>query len=101
MEVGGLRGVELDVAIAAGWAASCPFAEGIPTVPLIVGPNPDESFRWVVAGSERLRISILDVPGGGTVKVTQPRTAEHPRFAAGDAVGLQLRRGSPASVFAA
>ncbi|MEH3086568.1 MAG: ABC transporter ATP-binding protein [Xylophilus ampelinus] len=43
----------------------------------------------------------LRLSGGGTVKVTQPRTAEHPRFAAGDAVGLQLRRGSPASVFAA
>lgn len=69
VEVGGLRGVELDIAIAAGWTASCPFAEGIPTVPLIVGPNPDESFRWVVAGSERLRISILDVPGGGAVIV--------------------------------
>lgn len=65
--VGGLRGVEVDARIAAGWTASCPFADGIPTVPLIVGPN--ESFRWVVAGSERLRLSILDLPGGGTVIV--------------------------------
>jgi hypothetical protein len=67
--IGGLRGTELDIAIEAGWTASCPFANGIPTVPLIVGPTPDESFRWVVAGSERLRVSILDVPGGGTVIV--------------------------------
>lgn len=65
--VGGLRGVEVDVRIVTGWTASCPFANGVPTVPLIVGPN--ESFRWVVAGSERLRLSILDVPGGGTVIV--------------------------------
>ena len=58
--VGGLRGVELDLAITTGWAASCPFANGLPTVPLFVGQN--GSFRWVVAGSERLRLSLLDVP---------------------------------------
>ncbi len=65
--VGGLRGVELDVAIVAGWKPSCPFAEGIPTVPLFVGPS--GSLRWVIAGSERLRLDLLDVPGGGTVVV--------------------------------
>ncbi len=65
--VGGLRGVELDIAITAKWAASCPFANGLPTVPLFVGPN--DSFRWVIAGNERLRLSLLDIPGGGTVAV--------------------------------
>jgi hypothetical protein len=65
--VGGLRGVELDVAIAADWTASCPFADGIPTVPLFVGNG--DSYRWVAAGNERLRLSLLDVPGGGTVVV--------------------------------
>ncbi|WP_299788334.1 ABC transporter ATP-binding protein [Ramlibacter sp.] len=43
----------------------------------------------------------LTLPGGRTVKVTQPRTSEHPRFAAGDRVGLSLRAGSPAGVFTA
>jgi hypothetical protein len=65
--VGDLRGVELDIAIAADWAASCPFANGLPTVPLFVGPN--DGLRWVVAGNERLRLWLLDVPGGGTVVV--------------------------------
>ena len=65
--VGGLRGTEFDVAIDAGWAASCPFASGVPTVPLFVGQ--DGRLRWVIAGSERLRLSLLDVPGGGTVVV--------------------------------
>jgi hypothetical protein len=64
--VGGLRGVELDVAIADGWTASCPFANGVPAVPLFVGAD---GLRWVVAGSERLRLDLLDVPGGGTVVV--------------------------------
>jgi len=67
VSIGGLRGVELDVRIAQGWAFSCPFANGLPTVPLFVGQGGD--LRWVVAGSERLRLSLLDVPGGGTVVV--------------------------------
>jgi len=66
--VGGLPGQEIDVAIRDGWTASCPYASGLPTVPLLVinggGPNP-----WTVAGNERLRLDVLDVPGGGTVIV--------------------------------
>jgi hypothetical protein len=67
VEVGGLRGTEIDVAIRSDWTQSCPFANGLPTVPLFVGQ--DGQLRWVVAGSERLRLSLLDVPGGGTVVV--------------------------------
>ena len=66
-EVGGLRGVELDVGIVDTWTASCPFANGAPTVPLFV--DQPSGLRWVVAGSERLRLSLLDVPGGGTLVV--------------------------------
>lgn len=66
-EVGGLRGVELDVGIVDTWTASCSFANGAPTVPLFV--KQASNLRWVVAGSERLRLSLLDVPGGGTVVV--------------------------------
>jgi len=65
--VGGLRGVELDVALNTGWTASCPVANGIPTVPLFVGAT--GNLRWIVAGNERLRLALLDVPGGGTVVV--------------------------------
>ncbi len=65
--VGGLRGTEIDLQIADGWQASCPFAGGLPTVPLFVGSTGE--LRWVVAGSEQLRLSLLDVPAGGTVVV--------------------------------
>jgi hypothetical protein len=65
--VGGLHGTELGLAIADGWTASCSFANGLPTVPLFVGANGE--YRWVVAGSERLRLDLLDVPGGGTLVV--------------------------------
>jgi hypothetical protein len=67
VEVGGLHGSELDVAITQGWTGSCPFANGLPAVPLFVDPATE--LRWVVAGSERLRLSLLDVAGGGTLVV--------------------------------
>jgi hypothetical protein len=61
--VGGIQGVELDVSIVDGWKESCPFANGAPTVPLFVG----NSFRWIVAGNERLRLTLLHVAGGTVV----------------------------------
>jgi hypothetical protein len=67
VEIGGLPGSEIDVAIATGWTASCPFANGLPAVPLFV--DPASELRWVVAGSERLRLALLDVAGGGTLVV--------------------------------
>ena len=67
VSVGGLRGVELDLGIISGWTPSCPFANGTPTVPLFVGAN--GQYRWVVAGTERLRLDLLDIPGGGTLVV--------------------------------
>jgi len=42
----------------------------------------------------------LALHDGRTVKVTQPRTSELPRHVAGERVGLTLRPGSPAGVFA-
>ncbi|MEI8333739.1 MAG: hypothetical protein WCH74_07785 [Chloroflexota bacterium] len=65
--VGGLRGTEVDVGIRDGWTASCPFAGGTPTVPFLVDSG--SASQWVIAGGERLRLSLLDVPGGGTVIV--------------------------------
>lgn len=62
---GGLRGFVVDISMLEGWLASCPYAQGLPTVPLLVGQEP--GFRWTIAGSERLRMYVLDVPGGGTV----------------------------------
>ena len=65
--VGGLRGTEIDVQIADGWTFSCSFANGLPTVPLFIGPG--GNFRWVVAGNERLRLDLLDGPDNTTIVV--------------------------------
>lgn len=64
--VGGLPGVSIDAALQADWTAACPFADGIPSVPLFNSPQIE---HWVVVGNERLRLYLLDVPGGGTVVV--------------------------------
>lgn len=65
--VGGLRGVSVDISISPTWTASCPFANGLPTVPLLVGGSSD--LRWVVAGDEQLRLYVMDLPGGGILIV--------------------------------
>lgn len=65
--VGGLPGLSIDVGIAEGWTQSCPFANGSPTVPLFNGGA--AGYHWIVAGNERLRLYVLDLPGGGTVVI--------------------------------
>jgi hypothetical protein len=65
--VGGLHGSSIDVGIADGWTRSCPFANGVPAVPLLVESGTD--LRWVVSGGERLRLYLLDLPDGGTLIV--------------------------------
>ncbi len=65
--VGGLPGVELDVAIKEGWKNSCPFANNLPSVPLFALTG--SQYPWTIAGTERLRMDLLDRPGGGTIVV--------------------------------
>ena len=67
--IGGLHGSEIDASIAPGWKTSCSFANGLPTVSLFVGAS--GTLRWTIFGSERLRLDILDAPGGGIVVVDQ------------------------------
>jgi hypothetical protein len=62
--VGGLNGSSLDLGMTPGWTLSCPFAGGVPTVPLMMNDGID---RWVLAGGERLRLYLLDVPDGNVV----------------------------------
>jgi hypothetical protein len=41
----------------------------------------------------------LQLAGGNSIKVTQPRSHDMPRFEVGQQVGVTLRAGSPAGVF--
>lgn len=65
--VGGLSGFVIDLGIKSTWKQSCPFANGLPTAPLFL--NPTAGFHWVMAGTERLRLYLLDLPAGGTLFV--------------------------------
>lgn len=65
--IGGLPGQVVDIAIKDGWNQSCPFAGGLPTVPLIDGGT--AGYHWVVYGDERMRLYVLDRPDGGTVGI--------------------------------
>jgi hypothetical protein len=65
--IGGLRGQMLELSLESAWTFSCPFADGIPTIPLIV--SEDGGLYWAVAGSERLRLYLLPLPDGGVVVV--------------------------------
>jgi hypothetical protein len=65
--IGGLTGQMVDIGIKDGWNQSCPFANGLPTVPLLNGGT--AGYHWVVYGDERMRLYLLDLPDGGTVGV--------------------------------
>jgi hypothetical protein len=65
--IGGLTGQMVDIGIKDGWNQSCPFANGLPTVPLLNGGS--AGYHWVVYGDERMRLYLLDLPGGGTVGI--------------------------------
>jgi len=64
--VAGLPGTQIDVSIHSNWTRSCSFANGLPTVPLFFRP---QNGGWWVAGDEKLRLFIVDVPNQGTVVV--------------------------------
>jgi hypothetical protein len=66
--IGGLPGTAIDVGLRADWTQACPFSNGVPAVPLF---NSAAIDHWVVVGNERLRLYLLDLPGGGTVVVDQ------------------------------
>lgn len=63
--VGGRPATSLDISIAPNWTQSCPFANGVPAVQLLIDPT--QQLHWVVAGSETLRLYIVDVPGGSLI----------------------------------
>jgi hypothetical protein len=59
IEVGGLAGQMVDVDLVAGWTGSCPFAPGIPVVPLVIGTGPAGLHHVQVAGAST-RFYFLD-----------------------------------------
>jgi hypothetical protein len=73
VNVGGLDGVQLDLALDPAWKRTCFFSEGLPAVPLIVHEArwgayalamvPDVSMRWYVLHTET-GVLIIDIDDG-------------------------------------
>ena len=57
--VGGLPGYMLDVRLAPSWKHACPYSDGAPVVPLIVGSASNKGLDWGV-GATGMRIWVLD-----------------------------------------
>jgi hypothetical protein len=54
----------MEIALVDGWSHTC----GLGEVPLITGqPASDET--WAIAPGERMRVTVLDLPVGGTVTI--------------------------------
>lgn len=74
VNVGGLEGVELDIAASGAYTDQCagipgdPYPDGMPIVPLFTGLRSGE-VRWFVGGDEQIRLYLLEMPGGGNLVI--------------------------------
>ncbi len=76
VRVGGLVGVQLDIAASGAYTTECPdmspddaYPAGLPLVPLFAGAGSGEGL-WFVGGDERMRLYLLDMPGGGNLIIS-------------------------------
>ena len=72
--VGGLRGLQLDLAASGSYTTVCArdqkvYPLGLPILPLLVGAG-SGNVSWYVGGDERLRLFVLDLPGGGNLLIS-------------------------------
>ena len=67
--IGGLEGLVVDLDLAAGHTATCPYAHaGEPLVPLLIGNGP-AGFHHVLNASFTTRLYLLTAPGGETIAI--------------------------------
>ena len=73
--LGGLRGMQLDISASGAYTTECPGIEGdtypagLPLVPLFGGAGSGD-LVWRVGGDERMRLYLLDMPGGGNLVIS-------------------------------
>jgi hypothetical protein len=71
---GGLRGLLLDISASGTYTTLCPeeqrgYPAGVAIVPLFAGAGSGE-LTWYVGGDERMRLYLLDMPGGGNLVIS-------------------------------
>ena len=71
---GGLRGVLLDIGASGTYTTVCPndlgtYPDGLPILPLFAGAGSGD-LTWFIGGDERMRLYLLDMPGGGNIVIS-------------------------------
>ncbi|HEX2154558.1 MAG TPA: hypothetical protein VHL52_11335 [Acidimicrobiia bacterium] len=61
--VGGLSGVFFDISLDPSWQVTCPYSEGQPVVPFIIGNGTSELHHVILPGFEE-RLYLLEWKGG-------------------------------------
>jgi hypothetical protein len=64
--VGGLPGVYLDVSLDPAWTQTCPFSQGEPVVPILIGNGTSSLHHVILTGIEE-RLDVLEWNGGNVV----------------------------------
>ena len=64
----------MDIAASGTYTTVCPndrgtYPEGLPILPLFAGAGSGD-LTWFVAGDERMRLYLLDMPGGGNIVIS-------------------------------
>ncbi len=72
--VGGLTGVFLDISLDPSWDVTCPFSEGQPVVPFIIG-NGVSSLHHVILPGFHERLYLLEWDGGNVAIEVGPEGA--------------------------
>jgi hypothetical protein len=73
--VGGLTGVLIDLSASDAYTTDCGddrggvYPSGLPIVPLFAGAGSGD-LTWFVGGTERMRLYVLDMPGGGNLVIS-------------------------------
>ena len=72
--LGGLKGVQLDIAASGTYTTVCPndrgtYPDGLPILPLFAGAGSGD-LTWFIGGDERMRLYLLDMPGGGNIVIS-------------------------------
>jgi hypothetical protein len=72
--IGGLLGRQLDIAASGTYDTVCPgnegdtYPAGLPLLPLFAGAGSGD-LTWFVGGDEKIRLYLLDMPGGGNLVI--------------------------------
>jgi hypothetical protein len=78
-QVSGLRGYVLDLRLADDWGGVCPYSQGVPMVPMLIGLPPTGLHHVIAAGTvtrlyllrghmdRTLVIELSDTPGGASM----------------------------------